>query len=306
MGRMALVVGILAVTLSTGWGPRERLGAADSAREPVTRTDVIPQANSALQGVFESPEPPAYVTRYAEGLRLWKQTRTFYEKRQFAPAWIDNGLPRPQMDALISAIHAADREGLDPELYNAGLLDRRRQDHPTGFFSKKRFDANEAGVMDACLTYLYIKYTADLIDGISDLAQADSNWKKMKPAAFDPLDRLERALNDNRVAESLAELTPEAPAYRALRTALAEYRGYAARGGWPTVPAGIKVKPGQVSVHVPAIARRLAASGDYPGAVPADDQPAAYTSDLQEAVKRFSAATASQTTRSSGPQRWPR
>ncbi len=286
MGRMALVVGILAVTLSTGWGPRERLGAADSAREPVTHIDVLPQANGALQGVVQSAEPPAYVTRDAEGIRLWKQTRTFYEKRQFAPAWIENGSPRPQMDALISAIHAADREGIDPELYNAGLLDRRRQDHSSGFFSKKQFEADEADVLDACLTYLYMKYTSDLMDGVSDLARADAGWK-IKPASFDPLDRLERALNDNRVAESLAELTPEAPGYRALRTALAEYRGYAARGPWPTVPADIKVKPGHVSEHVPAIARRLAASGDYSGAVPADDQPAAYTSDLQEAVKRF-------------------
>jgi L,D-transpeptidase YcbB len=282
---------MLAMTLSTGWGPPLRLGAADSNTERAAHSDAIPRPNGALQGVVESTEPPAYVTRDDEGARLWKQTRTFYEKRQFTTAWIENGSPRPQMDALIAAIHAAHRDGLDPELYNAGLLDRRRQDPSSGFLSKKSLEPNEAGAIDACLTYLYMKYTSDLADGVSDLAHADQSWK-IKPESFDPLDRLERAMRDNRVAESLAELTPEAPAYRALRKALAQYREYAARGGWSTIAADIKLKPGQVSEHVPAIARRLAASGDYSGAVMLDSQPApglsaAYTPDLQEAVKRF-------------------
>ncbi len=131
-----------------------------------------------------------------------------------------------------------------------------------------------------------MKYTSDLADGVSDLNRADPTWK-IKAQSFDPLDRLERALQDKRVGESLAELTPEAPGYRALRDALVQYREYAARGGWPTVPADIKLKPGQVSEHVPAVARRLAATGDYAGALPVDGQPAAYTTDLQEAVKRF-------------------
>jgi len=286
MGRMAVVVGMLAATLFTGWGSRVHLGAADSDRKPAPRIDTVLQAKSELQEVVQSTAPPAYVTRDAEGARLWNQTRTFYEKRQFAPAWIEHGSPRPQMNALISAIHAADRDGIDPELYNAALLERRSQGTSSGFLAKKRFESSEADAMDAYLTYLYMKYTSDLADGVSDLSHADPAWR-IKAESFDVLDRLEHALNDNRVAESLAELTPDAPAYRALRTALADYRELAARGGWPTVPTGIKVKPGQSSEHVPAIARRLAASGDYSGAVPADGQPAAYTFDLQEAVKRF-------------------
>jgi murein L,D-transpeptidase YcbB/YkuD len=285
MRRLSLIVGMLVMTLSMGWGPPLRLDAADSATEP-SQIDAVAQPDGTLQQVLQSPEPPAYVTRDGEGARLWQQTRTFYEKRQFAPAWIERGSPRPQMDALISAIQSADRDGIDPELYNARLLDQRRQTVSKGFFSRKRFAPNEAETIDALLTYLYMKYTSDMLDGVSDLAHADPAWK-IKPESFDPLDRLERALHDNRVAESLAELTPDAHGYRALRQALAQYRDYAARGGWPTVPAVIKLKPGQVSEHVPAVARRLAASGDYTGAMPADGQPAAYTSDLQEAVKRF-------------------
>ncbi len=282
----ALIVGMLATTLSTGWGSRAGLGAAQSSQPERSHIDATAEANGALQEILQSSETPAYVTRDEEGARLWKQTRTFYEKRQFAPAWIENGSPQPQMEALLSAVQAAERDGLDPGLYNVAALEQRRQDVSGGFLSTKRFEPNEAAAIDASLSYLYMKYTSDLADGVSDLNRADPTWK-IKSQSFDPLDRLERALQDKRVGESLAELTPEAPGYRALRRRARAVSGYAARGGWPTVPADIKLKPGQVSEHVPAVARRLAATGDYAGALPVDGQPAAYTTDLQEAVKRF-------------------
>jgi hypothetical protein len=99
-----------------GCGPL-RVGTTEKGRE----------MDAALRQALQSSEQPAYVARDGEGARLWKLTRQFYDRREFAPAWIENASPRPQMDALISAIHAADREGLDPELYSAGLLDEQKK-----------------------------------------------------------------------------------------------------------------------------------------------------------------------------------
>ena len=277
MGRLtsALVVGLLAMTLSTGWGPRASLDATGATGElDAPQSQAISHPEGALQEVLESSEPPAYVTRDAEGSALWKQTRTFYEKRTFAPAWTRHGSPLPQMEAFVSAVRASHLDGLDTTLYNVALSDGRK------------LEPKHAAAMDAYLTYLYMKYASDIADGVSDIARADPAWK-IRTETVDPLDRLQRALDDDRVAESLSDLTPQAPGYRALRRALAQYREYAASGAWPTVPADIKVKPGQVSEHVPAIARRLAASGDYKGALPADGQAAAYSTDLQEAVRVF-------------------
>jgi L,D-transpeptidase YcbB len=271
-GRIALLATAMCISACA------RFGSSGSERDA--------QAQAAVRQIVESPTRQDYVTRDRDGARLWKQVRGFYQHRDFVPAWIDDGSPRPQMGALIRAIHTAGREGLDPELYSASLLDQRKQEASRGFLTKKGFNPEEATAMDVWLTWLYMKFASDLADGVSDLAHADPEWK-IQTKTFDPLAHLERALRDNRVAESVFELTPTSSDYRALQRALEEHRAIAERGGWPTVPSNIRLKPGQWSPLAGALARRLAASGDYSGNPPAPGASIQYDRDLQEAVKRF-------------------
>jgi murein L,D-transpeptidase YcbB/YkuD len=239
---------------------------------------------TALRDALTSAKRPAFVSADAEGRKLWKLTQQFYERRAYDTAWIDGNHPRPQMAELITTLGAARDEGLDPELYNVALLEQRRQEAKKGFLSKKGFDPEEAGALDAWLTYLYMKYASDLADGLSDLARADPAWQ-IKAEKFDPAGRLDEALETNSVARSLTGLTPANPQYVALRKGLAEYRDLAARGGWPAVPRTLKLKAGQRSPHLSALAARLAASNDYSGGAPVAG--AAYGGELQAAVKRF-------------------
>ena len=238
--------------------------------------------NAALQASLASKRLPPFVTADAEGRRLWKLTRQFYERREGAPAWIEGTSPGPQLSELISALHAAEREGLDPQLYNVTLLDQRRQEAEKGFLTKKGFNPAEAGALDVWLTYLYLKYASDLADGLSDLAQADPTWQ-IRGEKFNPVEHLEQALEHRRVERSLIDLAPDNPQYVNLRNALAKYRAQAAQGGWPRLPANLKLRRGQKSPHVPALASRLSATGDYDG----DARSTSYTPVLQEAVRRF-------------------
>jgi murein L,D-transpeptidase YcbB/YkuD len=227
---------------------------------------------------------PAYVKHDPEGTRLWKATQGFYKERDYTAAWLENARPRPQLDALVRAVRSAEREGLDPELYNVGMLETRSAEASKGFISKKGFDPREAGTLDVWLTYLYMKYASDLADGLSDLAHADAAWQ-IKPEAFDPRAHLEKALLENEIEESLDQLKPQSAEYARLRDALAEHRTQLAAGGWPKVPA-MKLKPGAKSAHVPILARRLASSGDYKGQIPTAET-AEYTGALKDAVKAF-------------------
>ena len=268
LGPLLLLCTALAASTACG-----RLGSSPDADNP----------DAPLRQALQAAGQPSFVTNDKEGARLWKQTRAFYENRGFEPAWIQGGSPRRQMDALIGALREADREGIDAELYGASLLEQRRKE-ASGFLSRKTFDPQQAATMDAWLTYLYLKYASDLADGVSDLAHADPSWQ-IETEPFEPLPHLERALRDNRIAESLAELAPADEEYRGLRKALADYRKMAANGGWPAVPAGTKLKPGQKSRAVRSVAARLRASGDFQGDIPAEE--ATYEGTLVEAVKRF-------------------
>jgi murein L,D-transpeptidase YcbB/YkuD len=252
------------------------------ARIQLGRSARAQEVNESLRAVL-SRATPTYAKHDPEGARLWKLTRAFYEERQFSAAWIEAAKARPQMDALIRALHDAEREGLDPQLYAVAMLEQRRAEASKGFLTEQGFDPKEAGALDVWLTYLYMKYASDLADGLSDLSRVDTSWK-IKPEKFDPKSHLSAALDANRVQESLADLTPRVPEYARLRDLLAKYREQKAGGGWPRVPS-MKLKPGQRSPHVAALASRLAASGDYRGAIPTAG--AAYATELQEAVKVF-------------------
>ena len=269
-----LVLLLLAAAAFSGCS-RLRVDPADSMKARV---------DAALRAELGSKARPVYVTADAEGTRLWKLTRAFYEKRGYQMAWVEDEEPRGQMDDLLGAIGRADTEGLDREAYGFSVLDRRRREASKGFLTKKGFEPVEAARMEVWLTYIYMKHSSDLTHGFSDLAHADRTWR-IQPERFDPLAHLDKALAEDRIAESLQELTPDAPQYRALREALATHRTLAAAGGWPVLPKALRVKPGQASASVTALARRLAASGDYRGRVP--ETPMEYDDDLRAAVKGF-------------------
>lgn len=227
---------------------------------------------------------PAFVGRDAHGTRIWKLTRQFYQKRDDAPAWIEGRKPTRQMDELISAVQAADGEGLDPELYNVSTLTARRQEAGRGFLTTKGFDASDAAHLDVWLTYLYLSYASDLTSGLANLSHADPNWK-IRDKQADVVALLRTSLDQHRVGQSLRDLVPRHAQYAALRDALTKYREIAQRGGWDALPAALKLKPGQSNAAVPALAKRLAITGDYTGTV--DERNQTYGIDLQEAVKRF-------------------
>jgi murein L,D-transpeptidase YcbB/YkuD len=240
-------------------------------------------AGASVEPVLSSAPPP-YVSRDREGTRLWDLTRQFYQKRGNVPAWIENRKARPQMDAFIGALRQADRQGIDPALYNASTLAAKRQEAGRGFLTERGFDESEAAGFDVWMTYLFLQYASDLTRGLANLSHADRQWK-IKGTTTDVVALLEQALDENRVAESLTNLAPSHAQYAGLRQALEKYRQIAQQGGWPQLPATLKLKPGQSASSVPLLARRLASTGDFTGAV--TDTETAYGPVLQEAVKRF-------------------
>ena len=74
------------------------------------------------------------------------------------------------------------------------------------------------------------------------------------------------------------------PAYRSLQEGLARYRSIAAQGGWPEVPHGARLRPGEENAAIPILRRRLTITSDFQG-VP--DESLLYDDALLGAVARF-------------------
>lgn len=274
-----VVVGMLCVACGRS-GDKQPAGQ-DGAVGTAGRTG---SGSMTVATALNTAEPPVFVTRDREGERLWALTTQFYQKRGDAPAWIEARKPRPQMDELIQVLQRTDRDGLDPALYNASILAARRAEADKGFLSTQGFDEADAASLDVWLTYLYLQYSSDLSNGVANLAHVDPKWQ-IRDKKTDSLAQLEKALEQNAVARSLDELTPRHAQYTGLKDAFAKYREIEQRGGWPAVPAQMKLKPGQQDAAVPLLARRLTVAGDYTGTP--NDQDPTYGPELQEAVKRF-------------------
>jgi murein L,D-transpeptidase YcbB/YkuD len=275
MRGVAAALLLLCVACGDGHEPKE---AERGATGTSGRTDT-----TSVASVVDAPEPPVFVGRERESLRLWDLTRQFYQNRGGATAWIEDRKPTRRMDELIGVFQRVDRDGIDPALYGASALSARRVEAGRGLFTTKGFDPNEAAALDVWLTYLYLQYASDISNGVAGLSHADPTWR-IRDKKLDPLERLTQAIDDGGIAASLDELMPRHPQYAGLKSALATYREIAAKGGWPALPQ-MKLKPGQDDPAVPLLARRLAITGDYPGAV--DETQATYGPELQEAVKRF-------------------
>ena len=137
----------------------------------------------------------------------------------------------------------------------------------------------------------------DLIvtDSLIRLAYSEA-FGKINPYELDPRWNYRRENRTDSAAEALANLLRAAspgdelqqyivrpPYYEALRAHYSAYRDIVANGGWPEIPAGNTIRPGESDPRLPAIARRLATTGDLDEAVTTDT----LDDRLEAGVRRF-------------------
>ncbi|HSL20867.1 MAG TPA: L,D-transpeptidase family protein [Vicinamibacterales bacterium] len=246
--------------------------------------DASRQAAAELQRTLAG-RAPTFITAHHDGPRIWKTLRAFYAERRYQPAWIDGTVPRPQLDALLSALDGADRHGLDPELYDLGPLSQARAQVRRRLLGRARFEPGLVAPVDLRLSAAWLAYASDLANGVTERPHADPAWR-IRPRTIDLLPLLRSALDGNRVEETVRELAPSNDAYRRLADAREKYREIEKAGGWPRLPQNLRLRRGQRSLHLAALAKRLAASGDLPAG---GSPPGTYDGRLQDAVRRFQA-----------------
>ena len=207
----------------------------------------------------------------------------FYEARVYQPAWSDNDGPRHQADALINAIHEADREGLRPDDYHLSSIEAiisEIRHHP---FQRKFLNPRRLVDLDLLLSDAFLVYASHLLAGRINPETIDAEWHANRREA-DLAIVLQTALDTNRIGETLKSLLPLQPGYARLRNALANYREIAARGGWPAVPGGPKIQTGDRGERVRTLLLRLIVTGDLDKQDTVRDH---FDDVLEKALRRF-------------------
>ena len=198
----------------------------------------------------------------------------FYARRGFRPVWDDPA----RTQALLAVLESAGEHGLDPDDYHF----LRLSSWPYGDESPR-----QQAERDILATDALIRYSTHLYFGKLDPATLDPDWNLTRRMDNqDPVALLEAAV----AAPSLREyvdnrLAPNGPFYTGLKQALADYRAIARAGGWPSVPGGPSLKPGDESDRVTALRARLAVTDAEFGAHDSDSP--VYDVQLQAAVRRF-------------------
>ncbi|MFM2043377.1 MAG: hypothetical protein RLY86_1953 [Pseudomonadota bacterium] len=244
------------------------------------------QAVAESGSVRDTVVAAALAARLADGTPLPAPDRegrdhaalsAFYAGRQNRPLWIDDGGPIPAAHRLLAALDSAGADGLVPRDYGtlriATLMERG--DSPPALVE-----------LELLLTHGALNFARDLSIGRVEPRRVDPELfiDRAEPDADILLAELAAAGQDP--GTFLAARIPVRPEYLRLRAALPAYRALAAAGGWPLVPSGETLRPGERQPRVPDLRRRLTVTGEYTGpAVPED--PELYDPALAAAVAAF-------------------
>lgn len=199
--------------------------------------------------------------------------RSLYQPGQGHPLWGD------QAEALYGVLSSADLEGLPPERFHVKAIATKR----AGEGPAAQAEA------DMLLTDGALRYASAMRGQRVDPRAIETDWL-LAPPPFDARSYIRDHLKD--IVPALQALQPPYAGYQLLRQQLARLRAVAAAGDWPKVPApaagsppgGGAIRPGTVDERIPAIRRRLEATGELPPEQPMTD---VYDDGLVAAVKLF-------------------
>jgi murein L,D-transpeptidase YcbB/YkuD len=227
-----------------------------------SKREIPPEVSQIIQSTVAPEAVPASIRDQKEHARAWKEMQSFYQKRQFQPAWItENGL-RPQAQELLQAIDGAAGEGLDPKRYQRDRLAGLIQEIEETKSWKDPETQRRLAYTDLHLTYTFLTLASHIATGRQQPETLRIDWYT-KPRNVDLDARLEKALSDEgHLDDAMRTLRPPEDAYKPLVQTLNRYREIEAQGSWPTVPAGDELKQGASGERVRALKARLRAEGD--------------------------------------------
>ncbi|PWG80156.1 murein L,D-transpeptidase [Pararcticibacter amylolyticus] len=239
---------------------------------------------SGEQPVLDS----AYVTQYMNSKPVFKDdlywAMQFYKEREYKLGWFKDHELVPQAEQMLGVVKRAGEEGLDPANYNVVDFDALLKELKGIKRDLEKRDELEKEI-DAALSATYLNWASDYYRGLLEpREQSKADWD-VKRNRMKLHIALQSVLGERESNLPYAQFKPMHPEYANLKKALANYRKIKAEGGWPKIPAGASLKPGQSSPVVPLLKKRLAAFIAPDSLNKGQDN--AFTPELSAALKKF-------------------
>jgi len=247
--------------------------SSDQTWSPATLTSVagVPEAQveSALRARLAGPRP-AHIDDHK-----WAHIHRLYKLYGNNPLWLaPDGLHKERAFALTNAVADAYNDALRMDAYPiselaTSIAQLKQTSKPT---------ADQLAEADVLLSSAYVSLGIDYINGQVDPKTVSQNWHIDRHEENED-SALVRAIRNPAIDKAIATLRPADSDYAGLEKALTDFRGIVAKGGWPSVPEGKPVKPGESDnpARLSALRARLAAEGitvaasAEPAAPPAGD-----------------------------------
>ncbi len=201
-----------------------------------------------------------------------------YPENNLSPYWVTSNGPGQKASIVLDFLKMAEGEGLDSANYEVDQISR--------LFAER--DTPSLALLDALLTFNLIKYIHDVSKGqIKQLYTEPGLFPNATNIKFNPRATMKKVLGAPDLAVYLKSLPPTHRHYLGLKKALAQYRAIEEDGGWPSVPEGPTIEPGDNDTRVPILMRRLYMTGDLDLTKPLTPLTMQYGPALQEAIVRF-------------------
>jgi L,D-transpeptidase YcbB len=248
--------------------------AEDQSWSPAQLASVegVPSATieAALQLKLAGP-PPAKIDD-----DQWGHTKRLYKAYGNNPLWLSSdGLHKDRTFALSNAVLQAEQDGMRMDAYPVATLAQSI----AGVEGTKTPTADQLADADIILTASFAALGEDYLTGQVDPKTVAQSWH-IDPQEENVDSALIRSLRNPALDKAIATMRPSDPDYTGLRKELDRYQQISVKGGWPVIPPGPPVKPGESMnpARVAALRARLAAEGfTVPGQPATTAKPASST-----------------------------